>query len=97
MYRADDKFVVHWTRYVDNSEDHKLQFQAHLYHDGKVVFVYKNLLNMTKEAAKQTGYPVLIGLQDSFAVQNGSGKNNEPTTLRKFAALLYKVGNFALQ
>ena len=66
-------FVIQWTKYVDGSEDDKLEFQAKLYPNGRIEFVYHNIKLEAKKAAKETGYQVIIGLQNSFVTKTNEG------------------------
>ena len=58
--------VVQWTKYVDGKDEDKLEFQAHLTPDGEIWFIYHNIKNEAKKAAEDTGYPIVIGLRNSF-------------------------------
>ena len=71
---TDDQFVIQWIKYVDGNDEHKLEFQAKLFPNGNIWFIYHNIVLDAKKAAEQTGYPVIIGLQNSFA-----GKDKETT------------------
>ena len=71
---TDDLFVIQWIKYVDGNDEHKLEFQAKLFPNGNIWFIYHNIVLDAKKAAEQTGYPVIIGLQNSFA-----GKDKETT------------------
>ena len=68
----DDQFVIQWVKYVDGNDEHKLEFQVKLFANGNIWFIYHNIVLDAKKAAEQTGYPVIIGLQNSFA-----GKDKE--------------------
>ena len=68
----DDLFVIQWIKYVDGNDEHKLEFQVKLFPNGDIWFIYHNIVLDAKKAAEQTGYPVIIGLQNSFA-----GKDKE--------------------
>ena len=69
---TEDQFVIQWVKYVDGNDEHKLEFQAKLFPNGDIWFIYHNIVLEAKKAAEQTGYPVIIGLQNSFA-----GKDQE--------------------
>ena len=69
---SDDQFVIQWIKYVDGNDKHKLEFQAKLFPNGEIWFIYHNIVLDAKKAAERTGYPVIIGLQNSFA-----GKDKE--------------------
>ena len=59
--------MIQWIKYVDGNDEHKLEFQAKLFPNGEIWFIYHNIVLDAKKAAEQTGYPVIIGLQNSFA------------------------------
>ena len=61
-------------KYVDGNDEHKLEFQAKPFPNGEIWFIYHNIVLDAKKAAERTGYPVIIGLQNSFA-----GKDKETT------------------
>ena len=62
--------VVQWTKYVNGNDDDKLEFQAHLTPDGDIWFIYHNIKKEAKNAAIDTGYPVRIGLRNSFVAKD---------------------------
>ena len=55
---------------MDGNDDHKLEFQVKLYPNGNIWFIYHNIKVEAKQAAQQTGYPVIIGLQNGFATKD---------------------------
>ena len=66
--------MIQWIKYVDGNDEHKLEFQAKLFPNGEIWFIYHNIVLDAKKAAERTGYPVIIGLRNSFA-----GKDKETT------------------
>ena len=47
-----------------------MDFQAKLYPHGYIEFIYHNIKLEAKKAATETGYPVIIGLQNGFVAKD---------------------------
>ena len=73
--------MVQWTKYVDGKDEDKLEFQAHLFPNGDIWFIYHNIKNEAKKAARDTGYPVIIGLSNSFIVKDEKSSKGLSTVL----------------
>lgn len=79
-------FTVQWKKHFLHMRE---SFELTIYEDGSMVFIYHNLIAPLLKKAKDSGYPVLIGLQDSFAVQDKSqGKH---LTSHTFGCKIWKV------
>ena len=75
------RFVVQWTKYVDGKDEDKLEFQVHLFPNGDIWFIYHNIKSEAKKAARDTGYPVIIGLSNSFIVKDEKSSKGLSTVL----------------
>ena len=63
------KFQIHWTLHHNQDNKRRLGVQLWIYEDGSMTIMYQNLLGeMLKLAESQTEYPVIIGLQEGWAV-----------------------------
>ena len=56
-------FLIQWEKHIDDDDHHILKFRAKIFPDGTIRFIYHNFLNVAAEAAKKTGYPVIVGVQ----------------------------------
>ncbi len=75
----DDEFTAQWTKHYLHNDRVKQVVQVKLTADGRVVFLYHNLLAQLLDQAEETGYPIVIGMQDGFAQEDNdddSGKRN---------------------
>lgn len=70
---AGDRFVVQWKKHYLDDPRSRQEFQASLYPDGTVRFLYEYLDERLLDLAGDRGYPVLVGLQDGFAAPDGDG------------------------
>jgi hypothetical protein len=66
--------MAQWEKHIDGDDHHIIKFRLKLYPDGTIRFIYRNILSVTADAAKKTGYPIIIGVQDGFATQKPAGQ-----------------------
>ena len=76
--------MIQWIKYVDGDTNHKLEFQAKLYPNGEIWFVYHNIVVEAKQAAQATGYPIIIGLQNGFAAKDNTTSKGNNTASRGY-------------
>ena len=69
--------MAQWEKHIDGDDHHIIKFRLKLYPDGTIRFIYRNILSVTADAAKKTGYPIIIGVQDGFATQKPAGQKGK--------------------
>ena len=80
--------MAQWEKHIDGDDHHIIKFRLKLYPDGTIRFIYRNILSVTADAAKKTGYPIIIGVQDGFATQKPAGQKGK---LEKKLFLIFQV------
>lgn len=68
-YREDpdqEVFIAQWSRHVNPDHLEELKFQAQVFKNGTVIFVYKSFSVDAIHYIVKAAYPYIIGLQSGF-------------------------------